>query len=155
MKSFEIEDIADFVKKLFSESFFSKLHVYHMEVRGACSIDIDGRANKEFFDEEVEDYVSWESVKMLFYQAIRGDRLPIRFSISFVESREGIRNFIEKSGVNTDPEIVSSLNINVMYDQKKLYITSGNSYKIFTMDKSLDGLWDAFVQNSFKKLEIS
>ena len=72
-----------------------------------------------------------------------------------MESREGIRNFIEKSGVNTDPEIVSSLNINVMYDQKKLYITSGNSYKIFTMDKSLDGLWDAFVQNSFKKLEIS
>ena len=56
--------------------------------------------------------------------------------------------------MNIRPEEVESLNINIMYDRESLNVTSGNSYKIFTFDKSLDGLWDAFVHNTFRELDI-
>ena len=65
-----------------------------------------------------------------------------------------IFEFVSSSGAGIRPEEVESLNINIMYDREKLTVTTGNSYKIFTLDKSFETIWDAFVHNPFKELDI-
>lgn len=164
MQIFEITDIAKFVKSLLTEDFFGRTLLYHAEVKGACRIEMDGRLNKEFFSsDDAElittegnelDYIRWGDVRNLFFESIRGTKLPLRFSVSLIMDQDFINHFVKDSGVNIRPEEVESLNINIMYDRESLNVTSGNSYKIFTFDKSLDGLWDAFVHNTFRELDI-
>jgi hypothetical protein len=164
MQIFEISDISKFVKSLLTEDFFGRTLLYHAEVKGACRIEIDGRINKEFYssdDAEIFtsegtelDYIRWGDIRNQFFEAIRGTRLPLRFSVSLVMDQDFINRFVEKSGAKIRAEEVESLNINIMYDRESLNVTSGNSYKTFTFDKSLDGFWDRFVQNTFKELDI-
>ena len=164
MKIFEITDTGKFVKCLLTSDFFGKTLLYHAEVKGACRMEIDGRLNKEFFssdDREIMttegnelDHVRWGDVRNLFFDAIRGDKLPLRFTVSLIMDQDFINRFVKGSGLSVRPEEVESLNINILYDRESLAVTSGNSYKIFTFDKSLDAVWDAFVHNTFKELDI-
>ena len=164
MQSYEITDVAKFVKIMLSNDFFGKMLLYSAEVKAACRIQIDGRLNKEFYSSDDEDiltgngktleYIRWGDIRNQFFEAIRGTKLPLRFSVSFIMDRDFIESFVIKSGVNIRPEEVGSLNINILYDRESLVVTTGNSYKIFTFDKSLDSVWDEFVHNIFTELDI-
>jgi hypothetical protein len=164
MNSFDITDTGKFVKALLSEDFFAKTLLYYAEIKGACRIEIDGRLNKDFYDSDDEGlttaggkelgYIRWGNIRNQFFEAIRGSRLPLRFSVSLVMDQDFIYDFVASSGISVRPDEVESLNINIMYDRERLTITTGNSYKIFTLDKSLDTIWDSFVHNTFKELDI-
>ena len=164
MQSYEITDVAKFVKTLLSNDFFGKMLLYSAEVKGACRVQIDGRLNKEFYSSEDEDlftgkgnpldYIRWGDIRNQFFEAIRGTRLPLRFSVSLLMDRDFIESFVTGAGVQVRPDEVESLNINIIYDRESLVVTSGNSYKIFTFDKSLDTIWDGFVHNTFIELDI-
>ena len=164
MKFFEITDVAKFVKCLLTEDFFGKTLLYHAEVKGSCRMEIDGRLNREFYSaDDAElltaegnriEYVRWGDVRSLFFESIRGDRLPLRFTVSLLMDPDFVNHFVVEAGTTIRPGEVESLNINIMYDRESLTVTSGNSYKIFTIDKSLDGFWDGFVHNTFKELDI-
>ena len=164
MNSIDITDTGKFVKALLSEDFFAKTLLYYAEIKGACRIEIDGRVNKDFYDSEDEslvtpggralEYIRWGNIRNQFFEGIRGSRLPLRFSVSLIMDPDFIFEFVKSSGAGIRPEEVESLNINIMYDREKLTVTTGNSYKIFTLDKSFETIWDAFVHNTFKELDI-
>lgn len=164
MNSFDITDTGRFVKALLSEDFFAKMLLYYAEIKGACRIEIDGRLNRDFYDSGDEalitpggrdiSYIRWGNIRNQFFEGIRGSRLPLRFSVSLITDPDFLYDFVTSSGVNIRPDEVESLNINIMYDRGGLTVTTGNSYKIFTLDKNLDTIWDLFVHNTFKELDI-
>ena len=45
--------------------------------------------------------------------------------------------------------------INLKFQQKKLLLTTGISYQIFSVDKSLDQEWDSLVKRFLTAHEIS
>jgi hypothetical protein len=47
------------------------------------------------------------------------------------------------------PENVGALFYNIYYDDGKLQVTTGSSIRVFSLDKSLDNLWDDTVEKYY------
>lgn len=154
-----IEDIKSFVNKLLKEEAFGNLLLYEAEVKNAGFFTMSGKLNKEFFDSEEEldgrTYMRWSEVSHIFYQTIRGKRLPVSFKIVLMPDDKTVEELIERSGIAVSPDEIAALFLNVFYDRGDLTVTTGTSMKIFTLDKQLDYAWEAWVKEFFRKLELT
>lgn len=56
--------------------------------------------------------------------------------------------------LNFSPDDIFGLFVNFQYDGKNLTCTTGTSLKTFTLDKSLDHIWDELIQKFFKQQQI-
>ncbi len=155
----QIENIKDFVNQLLSHEAWGRFRLYEAEVKGFCTLRIDGSLNREFFDqeEEMEDqkYAAWKDIKGIFYQAIRGNKLPVSFKINLVADEETVEELLEKEHLSIQNSEVVSLNLNIYYERGSLAATTGTSLKIFTMDKTLEYAWENYIKDFFKTMNIS
>ena len=107
---------------------------------------VNGRLNREYFDTEEQadlpEYVEWKDIKQIVYSYIKGKRLPIGFKIILMFNRENISRLLEMNNLPVKTEDVSALFMNVVYEHEALSVTTGTSLKIFTMDKTLEHVWD-------------
>ena len=163
MKAIEIDNVKKMVEMLLSSDFFGNMLLYKAEVKGAYDISMDGNINKDFYDSDDlyvhekeirEGYISWANSRNLFYQSLRGKNLPLSFNIMLMVPKSDIESVIKNSNAEIDTSDVSSLSLNVIYDREKMIVTSGTSMKFFTMDRSIEVIWDDIVQNTFNNLEI-
>ena len=152
----QIDDIKAFVSKLLADNFDEYL-VHSLEIKTSVFTQIDGRLNKDFFDSDDEldgkEYVRWADVKGVFFQAIRGKRLPISFKIVFMPTKEMSEKIIETEQVAFSVNNISALSLNVIYERGELTIVTGSSYKIFTLDKTMDNAWESYVKKLILSLE--
>jgi hypothetical protein len=153
-----IEDIKGFMNKLLSSEAWDSFRLYEAEVKNAAFLQIDGKLNPDFFDNQEEmqgqTYIAWKDIKGVFYQAIRGKRLPLSFKLIFMPEESVMERVIAESGLSIQRSEVAALNLNVYYERGSLRLTTGSALKIFTMDKSLDYAWEACVKTFLKQMEI-
>ena len=150
MKNYEIEDIKSFMNELLVNEKYDSFYLYEIRLKTSLDYYISGKINKEFYDteeerEELYDYVSWGEVKHTVFELIKGNRLPISFRVILMFNRENIERIIEMNNLPIRPEDVSNLSMNIYYEDEKLLVTTGSSLKIFTLDKTLEHLWDDTV----------
>lgn len=153
-----IDDIKGFVNKLLSSEEWGKMYLYEAEIKNAVFLQMDGTLNREFFDSEEEiqgrRYVLWNDIKGVFFQAIRGKRLPVSFKIVLMPDEDTICRIISGAELSLSVSDISALNLNIYYDRGELNVTTGTALKIFTLDKSLDYAWETYVKEFLKRLEI-
>lgn len=150
MKNYEIEDIKSFMNELLVNEKYDSFYLYEIRLKTSLDYYISGKINKEFYDteeerEELYDYVSWGEVKHTVFELIKGNRLPISFKVILMFNRENIERIIEMNNLPIRPEDVSNLSMNIYYEDGNLLVTTGSSLKIFTLDKTLEHLWDDTV----------
>ncbi|MBP3621752.1 MAG: hypothetical protein J6J16_08345 [Lachnospiraceae bacterium] len=150
MKNYEIEDIKSFMNELLVNEKYDSFYLYEIRLKTSLDYYISGKINKEFYDteeeiEELYDYVSWGEIKHTVFELIKGNRLPISFKVILMFNRENIERIIEMNNLPIRPEDVSNLSMNIYYEDEKLLVTTGSSLKIFTLDKTLEHLWDDTV----------
>ncbi len=166
MKNFHIEDIKGFMNEFLIQEKYDSFYLYEARIKTALDYYINGRVNPEFFDNseemnefigdmdktvqsQVQQYVCWGKVKHTVYELIRGTRLPISFKVVLMFNRENIVRLVEMNNLPVRTEDVSSLAINVYYENGVLSVTTGTSLKIFTLDKTLEHLWDETVEKYY------
>ncbi len=153
MIEIDIEDIKGFMGKLLSDSFDEML-LYKADVKTATTLSIDGILNKAFYDSEDElgdrKYALWQEIKGVFFQAIRGKKLPLSFKISLMPDGKLIESMINREAVAVDRDNISALFMNIIYERGRLAIITGSSYKTFSLDKTVDRMWDKFVTDWMK-----
>lgn len=150
MKNYEIEDIKSFMNELLVNEKYDSFYLYEIRLKTSLDYYISGKINKEFYDteeerEELYDYVSWGEVKHTVFELIKGNRLPISFKVILMFNRENIERIIEMNNLPIRPEDVSNLSMNIYFEDGNLLVTTGSSLKIFTLDKTLEHLWDDTV----------
>ena len=146
MLSIRINELKKFTSMLFLEDAFDKFCLHDAVFRTAVSTVIDGSRNMDFYQEgeaPAEPYALWPEVKPLLYQAVRGSRLPVSFRLVLLTGSTATQAITRRSGF-TDCE-VTSLSLNISYREQVLTLTTGVSYKGFSMEKSLEKYWDAAV----------
>lgn len=154
MKSFEIEDIKTFMNTLLCDTKYDSFYMYETRLKTSLDYYINGSINKEFFDSDeereiVEDFISWGKVKNTLFSLIKGKRLPISFRIILMFNKGNIEKLIEMNNLPYSPDNVSSLSFNIYYENEKLSVTTGTALKTFTMDKSLEHVWDDTVEKYY------
>lgn len=161
MKSYEIEEIKDFMNELLRNEKFDSFYLYEARVKSRLDYYINGKLNEEFFDGDeldemksedgslINEYSYWKDVKSTVFDFIKGKRLPISFKIILMFNKDNIKRLIEMNGLSVTPYSVGALFLNIYYENGKLAVTTGTSLKIFTLDKTLENIWDETVQKYY------
>lgn len=155
MKSFDIEDIKNYMNQLLVNEKFDSFYLYEARVKGALDYFIGGKVNMNYYDEEERnelegsEYISWGKVKHIIYDLMKGKKLPINFKIILMFNRENITRLIEMNNLPVKPEDVGALFYNIHFEAGELNVTTGTSLKVFTLDKRLEQLWDETVEKYY------
>jgi len=142
------------------DNTFDRFLAMEAFVKSGITYSFDGRVNKDFYDkEELElmastSYASWESIKTHVYNVIRGKKLPLSFKIVLVLSQPDIMDMLEKNHLTIPVSDVANLTLNVYYDGMSIQLTSMATQNIFTMDKTLEHVWDAEIRDFLKTAGI-
>lgn len=153
MEIFSIDEKTEYLKELFEKEKYDSFYLYKVRVKTKLDYYVNGRLNREYFDTEEQadlpEYVEWKDIKQIVYSYIKGKRLPIGFKIILMFNRENISRLLEMNNLPVKTEDVSALFMNVVYEHEALSVTTGTSLKIFTMDKTLEHVWDDTVKKYY------
>lgn len=156
MKDYQIDDIKTFMNDLLVQEKYDSFYLFEARVKTALDYYISGKVNMEFYDTEereareaLSEYIEWKQIKQKVYDLIKGERLPISFKLVFMFNRENIIRLVEMNNLAIRPEEVSALFMNVYYEQGELHVTTGTSIRVFSLDKTLEHLWDESVEKYY------
>lgn len=85
---------------------------------------------------------------------MKGKHTPLHFKIVFQLSRQNVEKLLTGSGLSWTSADVFGLYLNLQYDGSHVTCTTGTSLKTFSMDKSLDRVWDEMVTKFFRQQQI-
>lgn len=163
MIALNVQDVKDFMARLLISEEFDSFWLCEASITTFSTFQIDGTLRPEFFDtEEVEaltksgrTHCLWQEVKPYCFSIIKGKKTPLSFKIVFQLSRQASEQLLLKNASSWSINDIYGLYLNLQYDGTSLICTTGTSMKLFSMDKSLDLLWDEAVITFFKKHQIA
>ena len=155
MKSFNVDNIKEFMNELLLNDKYDSFYLFDAKVNAAIDYYVNGKINREFFDKEEldnmtgDEYILWKDVKATIHDYMKGNHLPIKFKIVLMFNRDNIIKLIEMNNILMHPDNVGALFMNIYYENGLLYVTSGISMNIFTMDKTLESIWDETLEKYY------
>lgn len=160
MQGIQIEDTKTFMSKLLIKDTFNAFRTHEVSLTTFATFNIIGNLNSDFFDSDElmnlrdTDYALWDKIKPIMYSLIKGNKLPHSFKIVFSMLPENTAKIIHNNGININPDDVSGLFVTIKYENDSVTIITGTSLKVFTMDKSLEQVWDKSFCDFLKANEI-
>lgn len=162
MRSYQIQDVRDFMKKLLLADTFDTFLLSEATITTFSRFQIDGTFHPDYLssDEaaqlsaEQSGYALWRRVRPFFFEITKGKNTPLNFHIIFRLAKHNVAKLLEQSGVSFSPDDVDGLFLNIRFDGKELVCVSGTSIRIFSLDKSLEHAWDGMLEKFFKQKEI-
>ncbi len=143
---------------LFISEDFDKFMLREAVFRTSIEVTVDGQLDPAFYDEEEQKSLAsqpcvlWKTIRPSALNLIKGKKLPLGFKIILLTTPEMTKAMEKKAGYTGAP--ATSLSLNITYQQKNLYVTTGIALSGFSMDKSLEKYWDDTVMKFLQsKLE--
>lgn len=163
MLALEIRSMKQFMSALLSSGSFDVFLLEEAVIATACTYQIDGHINKEFFSAcELEDsgactydFVSWKSVRGLIFDLIKGRRTPLSFKFVLHLMPEHTASILSGNASSVTPEQVRAFVLTIKYDGEKALLLTGTSLHTFLPSKEPDMLWDTALKKYLSKQEIA
>lgn len=154
-------DVKKTMSALLLSETFDGFRFTEGEITTFNTFHIDGYLQKTFYDQDhlpeylsSRDYSLWKDLKDFCFQIIKGKQTPLSFHFVFSLDTPDLSRLLEPSSFSGSSEDIQGLYLNFKYDRTTLTCTTGTSLKVFTLDKSLDHLWDNHVQSFFTTLDL-
>lgn len=163
MISLEITERKNFMNQLFLTETFDAFFLSEATFVTFNTFHIDGRLKPEYYSsEELENsgmteqlFSSWHQVRPFCLELIRGKHTPLEFKIVFRLSDANVQKLLVQSSLSLRPADIAGLFLNLHYHDGKLTCTTGTALTFFTLDKSLDHVWDTMVQKFFVSTHLN
>ena len=85
---------------------------------------------------------------------MKGKKTPLHFKIVFLLSQKNVEKLLRDHPTGLTKEEIFGLFVNFQYDGTHLTCTTGTSIKTFTLDKTLEHVWDELIQKFFRQQKI-
>ena len=157
MFSGTVEELKAFMAVLLRGELFDAWEVTEAKVETFFELSVNGRLKKDFFEEPEavrRDFVRWGEIKEIFFQAVKGKRLPGMLRIVLAADKEWTEQILKECG-KAQEEAGASLYLNIRYSANGCQVVSGVSHVGFTLDKTLDNAWDVALLEFFKRNGIT
>lgn len=161
MLSIKILDVKQFMHCLLLEPTFDRFLLREASVKAGVSYAIDGKINTDFYDSDEQEelnkqqYCYYEEQRPFLFSFIRGKKTPLSFKIVFLLAPSNIEKLLEQNHLSYRFEDINALVFNLHFDQGTLTCTSGTSLKVFTLDKTLEQVWEQNLKAFLKAKQIS
>lgn len=135
---------------------FDSFALIEGEITTYNTFRIDGYIHKNFYeDAPLKDYSSWGDLREFCFHIIRGKRTPLNFRFVLSLPKEEFEAFlIDQEIPSLSHSDIQGLYLNFKYDGTNLQCITGTSLNIFTMDKTLENVWDNYARKFFLNKEI-
>mgnify|MGYP006338935459 CR=1 FL=1 len=153
MKLYEILDVNVFMNELLAKNGFDEFFAGAVTLRTMTDFFIEGKRNKEWFDEEMEPYVRWKEIKAYLYELIKGKKKPHLFKLELLVDEKGYLEMAPEQEMNGKSPLYYRMNFR--YENEQLFLTTAVSHASFELDKTAELLWDSFAAAYLKRLSIS
>ena len=162
MIALQVQDIKSFMSKLLIGTDFDAFWLSEATVTTSITYTLDGHLHPDFFDtQEAEllqaegrEYTLWKDIKPFCFSIMKGKKTPLHFKIVFMLSKKNTEKLLLGNRVPLSIDDIFGLFVNFQYDGTHLTCTTGTSVKTFTLDKTLDHVWDELVQKFFRQQQI-
>ena len=161
MFSLKILDLKTFMSNLLVHDMFDSFLLSELEIVTSNKFKLSGKLYKGFYSrDEIEllegrEHSFWKEIKSIAFDIIKGNKLPLSMKIILMLPKASVETIVEKSNLNIEPSNINGLFLNFKFENDKLICTTGSSLNIFTLDKSLDNLWDEMTRDFFSKKGIA
>ncbi len=163
MLALKLTDVKDFMNKLLRSETFDNFLLQEAVISSAANYVIDGRMNQEYFSvEELEDaqimdypFLPFSMLRGNCFDLIKGKKTPASFRFVFLLSPENQKKTLESLHSSFTEKDIRGFFLNLKYQNLTLTLTTGVSYQIFSMDKSLENEWDKLVIRFLKQQNIA
>lgn len=161
MQLVKVTNVKNFMNKLLIENSFDSFLISEATVKTFNTFVFDGHVNEGFFSTEQmnelraeaekdgrifsEKLSRWSQIKPTILSIIKGKNTPLYFKMSFYLAEENINKLLSNADTSITSNDIDGLSLIVKYAEGELTITSSVSLKIFSLDKSLDKIWDDMV----------
>lgn len=151
MIAFSLTNIKDFTSHLLVKDTFDSFSFIEGEIVTYNTFRIDGFIQKDFFDTgaELPEYSYWKNVREHCFSVIKGKRTPLSFRFVFSLSRKNIEQLVTQNAPALNPSDVQGLYLNIHFENGRLSCVTGTSFKTFTLDKTLEHVWDEYAERFF------
>lgn len=156
MIALKITDKKAFMTKLLAQDTFDTFLFSEGCVTTFTTFSVDGTWHPDFFDEkeQSEQVLNWKLMRPVFYDIIKGRHTPIHLRIVLKLADYNVEKLLKSANLSVKTEEVDGLFLNLTYAKDEVNVTTGTSLKIFTLDKSLDRVWDDMVRKFFSSRGI-
>ena len=162
MIALELIEVRVFMNKLLCSEIFDNFLLQEASILSSISYHIEGALHSDFYsEEELEQehltglsFIPYGKVRTQCFDLIKGKRTPSFFKFVLLLSPSNLENTLRQTGSSLTSQDVSAAFLNLKFQNNKLLLTTGISYRTFTIDKSLDREWDSLVKKFLKNHEI-
>lgn len=171
MRLTKITGVKQFMNKLLIENAFDSFLISEAVIKTGNSFVIDGHINEDFYSaeelasleaESIKDgriyskkLSRWSSIKPFALSVMKGKKTPVYFKMSFYLAEENVGKLLSSADTSITANDIDGLSLIVKYNDDELTVSSSVSLKIFSLDKSLDKIWDDMVIKFLASHEIS
>ena len=141
----QITQLKNFMNTLLRLETFDRFPVSEASITTFTTFSIDGSLHTDFFDPDDAQLLKEKG----------RTRTPLQFKFVFQLPQAACEKMIADHALPLEIENVFGCFLNFQYKDGKLLLTTGTSLKIFTMDKSLDRVFDEEVRQFLLKNEIA
>lgn len=163
MIALNLLEIKDFMNKLLCTETFDNFLLKEATIQSSVTWSLDGGFNHDFYSsEELEEmqltglpFLPFGMLRSHCFDLIKGKRTPSYFKFVFLLSPANLARTLEQTHSSFSPADITGMFLNLKFQHGKLLLTTGISYRIFSVDKSLEQEWDVLVKRFLKNHEIS
>ncbi len=163
MVAFQIEEIGSVLNQMLTGTMFDTFLLKEATISQGWDTHIDGAIKEDFYSEEEKQQLQLEGLRFIPFSFVRpfclnlmkGNRMPDAFRFVFLHSPKNQASTISHAGSHFSPEDITGLFLHLTYKNGTLTCTTGVSYRVFSMDKSLEQEWDRLVALFFKQHGIA
>lgn len=163
MLALQITEIKSFMNQLFLGEAFDHFLLSEAVFVTFSTFRIDGRLQRDYYAPDEDGltqsdgngFAFWRQIRPFCLELIRGKRTPLEFKIVFRLSRANVQKLVAQSGLSISADDVDGLFLNLHFRPGTLGVTTGTSIRFFTLDKTLDQVWDDMVKKYLRRIGIS
>ena len=161
MLSIKIIDVKHFMNTLLLEETFDRFLLGEATIKTGISYVIDGKINSDFYDTEEQEqfhnrtHCYFAEQRPFLFSLMKGKKTPLSFRIVFMMAPANVQKLIDLNHLPLQVSDIHGLFFNIHFEHGSLTCTSGTSLKLFTLDKTLDQVWDHNLKAFLKSKQIS
>lgn len=163
MQTIQILDIKKFMHLLLQTNFFQSYEFVSADIRTELSYSIDGHLHGSFYTEDEAEllqvkgraYLPWHMIQDKIFYLIKGKKTPAYMKIVLRLDPDSLQAFLDASKSSLNSNDISGLFLNILFQENQLNVTCGISYKIFTLDKSIESEYADSIITLFKLNSIT
>ena len=158
MDCIQIKEVKVFMGKLLMKTDFDRYLLSEAEIVTSNTYTIDGHIQKKFYSSEEYESLGcpvmaeWGKSRPLCFEIIKGNKTPVRFKIVLRLNDEETETLVAQNEIGFQKTDIGGLYLNIVYENDVLNCITGTALNIFTMDKSLEKLWDSRVRKELQEV---